>query len=527
MNGLSTSVQTFASSTAGTDFSITSSGSTHTFNLPTASASNRGLLSPIDWNAFNAKASTTLANTWSALQTFGNNISFGGARLNIGILTQGDLMSYNGTNWVNIATSSLGISSILTFATTTDYYLHNIEMWGDSLTLQTGQPLQNAMAPVGYTVVYNGWGGQGSTSIKNHMLMGTSTFDNLTIIWAGVNNANTMADYSTVTADIDAMVAALASAGNTSHFLVLSLLDGSADPLGSTSHTVRDALAAHWASEFPNNYYDINSYLISQYNPALPQDVIDYGNGIIASSLRADSIHLSPIGVTLFANKVRDVILAYFGNQTDKSLSYNSLSNIFAAPLPLGMLTMKPGSPYLMVIPGNPYQTSVLQASTSLNNYFAWNSGTVDGTGSNNVGFGGGLAEILTGSNNTGVGMSSLHLTQSGNGNSALGYQALASTNADYNTGIGYYALINNTTGTHNVVVGDNLMTSNISGSFNKSFGSYNLGSATSSSYQLAFGDSVLGYSIGNYNIGIGSQAGSGNNIDTANRAGSNNIFIG
>jgi len=50
------------------------------------------------------------ANSWSALQTFGNNISLGGAQLNMSALASGNLISYNGTNWVNVATSSLNLS---------------------------------------------------------------------------------------------------------------------------------------------------------------------------------------------------------------------------------------------------------------------------------------------------------------------------------------------------------------------------------------------------------------------------------
>ena len=49
LNGLSGAVQSFATGTAGTDFNISSTGTTHTFNLPTASATNRGLLSSTDW----------------------------------------------------------------------------------------------------------------------------------------------------------------------------------------------------------------------------------------------------------------------------------------------------------------------------------------------------------------------------------------------------------------------------------------------------------------------------------------------
>jgi hypothetical protein len=57
LNGLSDQVQYFAVGTSGTDFAISSSVDTHTFNLPTASATNRGALSSADWTTFNGKAS--------------------------------------------------------------------------------------------------------------------------------------------------------------------------------------------------------------------------------------------------------------------------------------------------------------------------------------------------------------------------------------------------------------------------------------------------------------------------------------
>ena len=55
LNGLTALTQTFATGTSGTDFNISSATSTHTFNLPTASATNRGLLSSTDWTTFNNK----------------------------------------------------------------------------------------------------------------------------------------------------------------------------------------------------------------------------------------------------------------------------------------------------------------------------------------------------------------------------------------------------------------------------------------------------------------------------------------
>lgn len=58
LNALTDPNQTLVVGTSGTDFSIVSSGTTHTFNLPTASAANRGLLSSADWSNFDSKQSS-------------------------------------------------------------------------------------------------------------------------------------------------------------------------------------------------------------------------------------------------------------------------------------------------------------------------------------------------------------------------------------------------------------------------------------------------------------------------------------
>lgn len=56
LNGLTANTQYLAVGTTGTDFNISSLVDTHTFNLPTASATNRGALSSADWTSFNNKA---------------------------------------------------------------------------------------------------------------------------------------------------------------------------------------------------------------------------------------------------------------------------------------------------------------------------------------------------------------------------------------------------------------------------------------------------------------------------------------
>jgi len=56
INGLVAATQLFAVGTTGDDFNIASAVATHTFNLPTASATKRGALSSADWTTFNNKA---------------------------------------------------------------------------------------------------------------------------------------------------------------------------------------------------------------------------------------------------------------------------------------------------------------------------------------------------------------------------------------------------------------------------------------------------------------------------------------
>jgi len=69
-------VQNFATGTTGTDFGISSASSTHTFNLPTASASNRGALSSGDWTTFNGKFNTPSGTTAQYLRGDGSLATF-------------------------------------------------------------------------------------------------------------------------------------------------------------------------------------------------------------------------------------------------------------------------------------------------------------------------------------------------------------------------------------------------------------------------------------------------------------------
>ena len=136
LNTLTALSQTFATGTSGTDFNISSATSTHTFNLPTASATNRGLLSSADWSTFNAKQNaltnpvTGTGNTntlpkFTGASTIGNsNISDSGTLITLGsntTISNGGLQV--GTN--TLGTTTIRVGKNLTGATAINSVLND------------------------------------------------------------------------------------------------------------------------------------------------------------------------------------------------------------------------------------------------------------------------------------------------------------------------------------------------------------------------------------------------------------------
>ena len=135
LNNLTAQVQFFGTGTTGTDFNISSTTATHTFNIPTASATNRGALSSSDWTSFNSKQNAiTLTTTGSSgAATFVSNT------LNIPTYTLAGLggvpttrtLTINGTSFDLSADRSWTISTGPTGSGTTNY----VTKWTSSSAL--------------------------------------------------------------------------------------------------------------------------------------------------------------------------------------------------------------------------------------------------------------------------------------------------------------------------------------------------------------------------------------------------------
>jgi len=122
LNGLTAQVQFLATGTSGTDFNINSVSSTHTFNLPTASATNRGALSSADWTTFNGKENVLTFS--SPLSRSVNTVSIPAANSSQpGYLTSTDWSTFNGKQNALNGTGFVKISGTTISYDNSTYYL--------------------------------------------------------------------------------------------------------------------------------------------------------------------------------------------------------------------------------------------------------------------------------------------------------------------------------------------------------------------------------------------------------------------
>lgn len=172
-----------------------------------------------------------------------------------------------------------------------NYYI-NFVSWGDSLTSGNEDATGISYPGVLYillphhTFYIKGFPGFTSSQILTQFQSGQVYYPIFNIIWSGRNDwpsgfPNTLSNITTMTNSL-----------YLNRFLVLSIINGN-DPgeqKGNTNYNNLITLNSNLSSQYGNSYLDVRSYLVSQYNPSSPEDVIDHANDVVPTSLRAADI---------------------------------------------------------------------------------------------------------------------------------------------------------------------------------------------------------------------------------------------
>lgn len=173
LNGLTEAAQTLVVGSAGSDFAIASSGAAHTVNLPTASATKRGLLSAADWSTFSAKQAS--GSYLTALTGDVTASGPGSAAATIANLAVTNAKIANGT--VDLAAKVTGLLPVANQASQPHTQVIQVDMnRADSYTADGSltRPYKTLKA----AIVAQGSGCQDNTKCEFHMAPGHYVEDN-------------------------------------------------------------------------------------------------------------------------------------------------------------------------------------------------------------------------------------------------------------------------------------------------------------------------------------------------------------
>jgi hypothetical protein len=414
LNGLTALTQTFAVGTSGTDFGISSATSTHTFNLPTASATNRGALSSADWTTFNNKASTAdLANylplaggtLTGALN--GTSAVFGSS------ITSGATGASDGSLILNRASDGLSVANF------------SIDTTNGFAKLYTE-----------YTfLTFSTEGAERARFVQGNFLLGTTTNSTYKL---DVNGNTRVIGNIVVPFQGNGFIGSSADNG--------LLFDGS----GNYGLAVNSSIGLG---------------LIFESDGGTAKDFfIGTGNSDPDSATKLLTINTT--GAATFSSSVTTG-----GDATINGVKVGKGAGNIASNTTVGLTALNANTTGSN---NTALGKNSLTANTtgSLNCAIGVSSLINNTTGSSNVSIGfQSLFFNLTGSNNVAVGLSSLQSNTASN-NTAVGYEAaLSNTSGTNNTAIGLSALRANTTGSANIAIGVDALSSNTTGSSNSVLG--------------------------------------------------------
>jgi hypothetical protein len=434
---------------------------------------------------------------------------------------------------------------------------NNIGAWGDSLTYGYGggsTTYPSALSSLsGFAVNNFGESGDTSSTITSRFLATPYAAFYPTIIWSGRN------DYTTATAvesDISTMVTALQSVGN-SNYVILSILNDSTQPQGSTPYNEIAAINAYLAATYGNHFLNVRSFLVqgalSDAGIATTtSDQADINNDIPPGDLRFDNLHLNAVGYTevakyLYANfsllegaipsaapvittrALQQLLSSSFSvdgfintdeysgyKQAGNTVLYASTTNLtFAIGASAASAWMSASSTpwYSIAIGQNALQTTPLSGAAIRNiaiGTYALSANTA-GSGDTGIGYST-LLKNTTGSDNAAIGYNALNSNTTGSSNVAFGSSALsANATGNYNVALNTAALSANTTGGNNTAINYHALSANTTGTYNTSIGTYSLSHNITGSTNVAVGPSTFFYNTSaTSSTALGYNAGSG-----------------
>lgn len=520
--------------TSGTDFSINYDGTNHTFNLPSASAVNRGLLTPIDWSIFNNKqdalngtgfvkiAGTTISYDNSSYTPTSRTLTINGITHDLSD-NRSWTISGTGLNLIPIGSSPNSNGATVT-ATTLNLQPANQSFGGvvttGTQTFAGAKTFLNDAIINGLTVGKGGGNVFGNTAIGTIALYNNTTGFQNTAIGNGALQSNTTGNYNTASGS-------LALLRNTSGFF--------------NTATGNNALSNNTTGFFNTSVGTSSLYsnTTGNNNTAIGLSSLYYNT--------TGNLNTASGAYALFANTTgnQNIAIGYnaLGSNTE---GFNNTSSGFSSMAlnTIGANNVAYGSSALRSNIGGAQNTAIgtsaLYSSNSINNsaigFFSLYSNT---SGSHNSAIGAySLYLNTTGSFNTANGAIALQSNTTGEQNVANGFSALYSnTTGNLNTATGYYALQSNTIGAGNTATGNRALQQNTIGIWNQADGTWALISNTTGEGNSANGALTLysnatgsfnnanGYytlnsnTTGNGNTGTGSYALSANTIGTNNTA--------